>query len=162
MLETLIFLIALILGLVGGVGAVVPGLPGPPLSYAGMLLLLLCGSVGISTELLVVSGIIMLLVTVVDYVLPVWFTQISGGSKEGVRGSLIGMILGLFFLPFGIIIGPFIGAFIGEYIAQQRSGKAFKVAAVSLLGFVATTLLKLVYSAWVLMYIIYKAKDLIF
>lgn len=162
MLETLIFLIALILGLVGVVGAVVPGLPGPPLSYAGMLLLLLCGSVGISTEQLVVSGIIMLLVTVVDYVLPVWFTQISGGSKEGVRGSLIGMILGLFFLPFGIIIGPFIGAFIGEYIAQQRSGKAFKVAAVSLLGFVATTLLKLVYSAWVLMYIIYKAKDLIF
>lgn len=162
MFEAFIFFIALILGIVGLVGAVVPALPGPPLSYVGLLLLLLCGSVNISTEPLVVSGVAMLFITVIDYVLPVWFTQLSGGSKESVRGSLIGMVLGLFFLPIGIIIGPFLGAFIGEYIAQQRKGKAFKVAAVSLVAFVVTTLLKLVYSAWALMYIFYRVKDLIF
>ena len=161
-MEAVIFCLALLLGIIGVLGAVIPALPGPPVSYVGLLLLLLCPSVEISAGLLVTTGVIMLVITVVDYILPVWFTQISGGSKESVRGSLAGMILGLFFLPIGIIIGPFFGAFIGEYIAQKRSGKAMKVAMVSLLGFVVTTLLKLVYSVWALFYIFYRAKDLLF
>lgn len=161
-MEAVIFILALVMGMTGVLGAVIPALPGPPVSYVGLLLLLLCPSVEISTGLLVASGVVMLFITIVDYILPVWFTQISGGSKESVRGSIVGMIIGLFFLPLGIIIGPFLGAFIGEYLAQRRSGKAMKVAMVSLLGFVVTTLLKLVYGAWALFYIFYRAKDIFF
>lgn len=135
-------------------GAVLPALPGPPVSFLGLLFLLLCSGVEMSTTFIVVAGIIMAVITAVDYILPVWFTQLSGGSKESVRGALAGMLLGLFFLPWGIIIGPFIGAFAGEYLACKRSGQAFKVASVSFIAFLVTTALKLIYSVVLLFYMV--------
>lgn len=145
---------ALICGAVGLLGAVLPALPGPPVSFLGLLFLLLCSGVEMSTTFIVVAGIIMAVITAVDYILPVWFTQLSGGSKESVRGALAGMLLGLFFLPWGIIIGPFIGAFAGEYLACKRSGQAFKVASVSFIAFLVTTALKLIYSVVLLFYMV--------
>lgn len=144
---------ALVCGAVGLLGAVLPALPGPPVSYLGLLLLLCCGS-SVSATLLVVTGVVMLLITVVDYLLPVWFTQLSGGSKESVRGALAGMIVGLFFLPWGLLVGPFLGAFAGEYIACNRSGKAFRVASASFVAFIVTTLLKLIYGIVMFYYIL--------
>ncbi|MBQ8542594.1 MAG: DUF456 domain-containing protein [Bacteroidaceae bacterium] len=145
---------ALVCGAVGLLGAVLPALPGPPVSFLGLLLLLLCSGVEVSTTFLVVSGIIMAVITAIDYILPVWFTQLSGGSKESVRGALAGMLLGLLFMPWGIIIGPFVGAFAGEYIACKRSGQAFKVASVSFIAFLVTTALKLIYSVVLLFYMV--------
>ena len=145
---------ALVCGAVGLLGAVLPALPGPPVSFLGLLLLLLCSGVEVSTTFIVVSGIIMAVITAVDYILPVWFTQLSGGSKESVRGALAGMLLGLLFMPWGIIIGPFVGAFAGEYIACKRSGQAFKVASVSFIAFLVTTALKLIYSVVLLFYMV--------
>lgn len=153
-MEYFIISLALVCGALGLLGAVLPALPGPPLSYIGLLILLLCNDVEISTTFLVVSGIAMLVITVVDYILPVWFTQLSGGSKESVRGALAGMIIGLFFLPWGILMGPFIGAFAGEYIAKKRSGQAFKVASLSFVAFIVTTAMKLLYSVILLFYIV--------
>ena len=92
-MEIFFISLALVCGALGLLGAVLPALPGPPLSFLGLLALLLCDTAELSTTFLVVSGIIMLVITVVDYFLPVWFTQLSGGSKESVRGSLVGMVL---------------------------------------------------------------------
>lgn len=146
--------VAIVCGAVGLLGAVLPALPGPPIAYAGALLLLLCPGAEVSTTFLVVSGIIMLVITVVDYLLPVWFTKMSGGSKESVRGALAGMALGLFFLPWGLVLGPFLGAFAGEYIACNRAGKAFKVASASFIAFLVTTMLKIIYGVVILFYIV--------
>ena len=145
---------AIVCGAVGLLGSVLPALPGPPVAYAGALLLLLCPGTEVSTTFLVVSGIIMLVITVVDYLLPVWFTKMSGGSKESVRGALAGMVLGLFFLPWGLVLGPFLGAFAGEYIACSRAGKAFKVASASFIAFLVTTMLKIIYGVVILFYIV--------
>lgn len=153
-MEFFIYSMALVCGAVGLLGAVLPALPGPPVSYLGLLLLLLCDGVEIPTMLLVVTGVMMLVITAVDYILPVWFTQLSGGSKESVRGALVGMVLGLFFLPWGLLIGPFLGAFAGEYIACNRSGKAFQVASASFIAFIVTTLLKLIYGIVLFYYIL--------
>ena len=146
--------VAIVCGAVGLLGAVLPALPGPPIAYAGALLLLLCPGAEVSTTFLVASGIIMLVITVVDYLLPVWFTKMSGGSKESVRGALAGMVLGLFFLPWGLVLGPFLGAFAGEYIACNRAGKAFKVASASFIAFLVTTMLKIIYGVVILFYIV--------
>ena len=145
---------ALICGAVGLLGAVLPALPGPPVSFLGLLFLLLCSGVEVSATFIVVAGVIMAVITAIDYILPVWFTQLSGGSKESVRGALAGMLIGLLFLPWGIIIGPFIGAFVGEYLTCKRSGQAFKVASVSFIAFLVTTALKLIYSVVLLFYIV--------
>ena len=153
-MDYLIQSVAIVCGAVGLLGAVLPALPGPPVAYAGALLLLLCPGAGVSTTFLVATGIIMLVITAVDYLLPVWFTKMSGGSKESVRGALAGMVLGLFFLPWGLVLGPFMGAFAGEYIACNRAGKAFKVASASFLAFLVTTMLKIIYGVVILFYII--------
>ena len=153
-MELFLISLAVVCGAIGLLGAILPALPGPPVSYAGVLLLLLCAGANVSTAFLVASGIIMVVITIIDYLLPIWFTQLSGGSKESVRGALAGMIVGLFFMPLGLIIGPFIGAFVGEYIACQRSGKAFKVASLSFMAFIVTTFIKLIYGAVLLVYIV--------
>lgn len=153
-MEYFLISLSLVCGALGLLGAVLSALPGPPLSYLGLLVLLLCSDADISTAFLVVSGIAMLVITAVDYILPVWFMQLSGGSKESVRGALAGMIIGLFFLPWGILVGPFLGAFAGEYIARKRSGQAFRVASLSFVAFIVTTAMKLFYAVVLLFYIV--------
>lgn len=154
-MEIVLIILAVICGIVGIIGSVVPGLPGPPISWLGLLLMRFAQGVEISTTLLWVTFIIMIIVTVLDYIIPSWLTKIGGGSKAATRGSIIGLIIGLFFFPpIGMIVGPFLGAFVGEVIDCSSSGKAFRVALLSFLGFLLTTGLKLIYSLILIYYII--------
>lgn len=129
----------------GIIGAVLPVLPGPPIGYVGLLLLQLSGFAQFSTGFLVGWGVIALLVTLLDYYVPVWGTKRFGGSSAGVRGSTLGLIVGMiFFPPLGIIIGPFVGAVAGELLVNYRElGKALSSGIGSLVGFLLGTGLKL-------------------
>jgi len=131
---------------IGIVGCIVPIIPGPLLSYASLLILQLRQDAPFTARFLAIWALVTALVTLLDYVVPVWGTKKLGGTKRGVWGATIGLILGLFFPPAGIIIGPFVGAFIGELTGGKDSGIAFKSALGSFLGFVAGTMLKLVFS----------------
>ncbi len=152
-----IFLIALgiVLLILGLIGCIVPFLPGPPLSYIALLMLQLRTESPFSAWFLIIMALIVIAITVIDYIVPVWGTKKIGGTKYGMWGSTIGLILGLFiFPPWGIIIGPFLGAFVGEIINNQNTNKALKSALGSFLGFVAGTLLKLVTSIVITYYFI--------
>ena len=156
-MEILWAILAIVAGFLGFAGSVLPVIPGPPLSFIGLLLLLPCEGATVSNATLWVSGIFLILVSVLDYVAPIWFTNLTGGSKQGTRGSMIGMLAGLFFFPpWGLIFGPFIGAFIGELVANSGKKKAFKVAFMSFLGFILTTGMKLIYGAVLLFIIVYQ------
>lgn len=126
--------------ILGFVGCIVPGLPGPPLSYLALLLLKWGNYADFSTKLLVVLGIIVAVVTIIDFVFPIYMTKNFGGSKWGTRGATIGLIAGMIFfaLP-GTIIGPFAGALLGELIAGKKSRVALKSALGSLVGFILGT-----------------------
>ena len=155
-METLLIIIAIVCGIVGLAGSILPALPGAPLSYAGLIALLFCDGANISSFTLWMGGIFLAIVSILDYVAPVWLTNLSGGSKQASRGSIAGMVAGLFFFPpWGLIIGPFIGAFIGELMTHATTGKAFKVAMMSFVGFLLTTGMKIIYSS-VLLFIIIK------
>ena len=156
-MEYLIFLLAVICIIVGIVGDVVPGLPGVPISYAAMLLLHFFTGVTYSNETLIIYGVLCGAITIIDYFVPIWGTKKFGGTKAGVRGSTIGLIVSVLVLPFlGIVIGPFgligilAGPFVGAYIGEKMSGVedhlAWRSAIGSFVGFVAGTLLKVVYS----------------
>lgn len=145
-MEIFIITVVLILAVVGVLGAVIPMLPGPPLSFLALLLLWCFTDMDVSTTSLWVTGIMMVVVTVLDYVAPIWLTNVGGGSKYGTNGATVGMVLGLFFMPWGLVIGPFLGAFVGELIAHATTGKAMKVAMMSFVAFVVTTGVKLIYS----------------
>lgn len=155
-METLLITGAIICAIIGLAGSILPALPGAPLSFAGLVLLCFCDGADISSTSIWVSAILLAIVSVLDYVAPIWFTNASGGSKQATRGSIAGLIAGLFFFPpWGLVIGPFIGAFVGELMTHATTGKALKVAMMSFVGFVLTTGMKIIYSG-VLLFMVIK------
>lgn len=162
-METLLIILALVCGIVGLLGSVLPALPGAPISYVGLLLLLPCEEATISNVALWICGIFLVIVSVLDYIAPVWLTNLSGGGKQATRGSVAGLIAGLFFFPpWGLILGPFVGAFIGELMESASKGKALKVALMSFVGFVLTTGLKIIYSGILLFMIAVEVIQILF
>lgn len=156
-MEYVIYLLAVLFVIIGIIGDVVPGLPGVPISYAAMLLLHFFTGITYSNEALIIYGILCVFITILDYFVPIWGTKKFGGTKAGVRGSTIGLIVGVLVLPLlgivigpfgivGIIAGPFVGAYIGEKMSGIDDNLAWRSAIGSFVGFVAGTLLKLVYS----------------
>jgi uncharacterized protein YqgC (DUF456 family) len=160
-MDTLIAILAVCAGVFGIIGAIVPGLPGPPVSWVGMLLLYFWGGVNragdkMSTTLLLVWLGITILVSVLDYLVPGYFTKVTGGTKYGSRGAIVGLILGAIFIPpFGMIIGAIAGAFCAElYYAQKGTGAAFKSALGAFGGFLFGTGLKFIAACCMMYYII--------
>lgn len=87
------------------------------------------------------------LVTVLDYVLPIWGAKVYKASKYGIWGSIIGMIIGVFFFPpWGMILGLLVGAVLGELIAGKQSSEAFKVGFVTFAASIIMIFAKLVLS----------------
>lgn len=128
----------------GIAGCILPALPGPPLSYAGLLLLQLTSTHPFSAKFLLIFATLTLLVTLLDFVIPVYGTKKLHGSKYGIWGSALGLVIGLVFFPFaGIIFGPLLGAFIGELITGKKIDKALKSSLGSFLGFITGTAAKL-------------------
>lgn len=148
----IVLLIAVLLSLTGIVGAIVPALPGPPLSFASLLTVYFICPGTISTELLIWMLVLTIIVSVLDYVAPIWLTKVGGGSKAAIWGSTLGLIAGLFFMPIGLIVGPLAGAFFGEMTNNSSLGKATRVALMSFVSLLLTTGAKLVLSALMTFY----------
>ena len=130
--------------LVGLAGCILPFLPGPPLCYLALLIQQLQTTPPYSTEFLLTWAGITVVITALDYIIPIYGTKRFGGTKYGMWGCVIGLIGGLWMGPLGLIIGPFAGAFIGEMIGNAQSEHAMKAALGSFMGFLLGTLLKLV------------------
>ena len=132
----------------------VPVIPGPPLSFAGLLILHFTQFAEYSKTLLLILGAVSIIVAVFDYLVPIWGTKKFGGSKYGIRGATIGLIVGLFFGPPGIIIGPFIGAVLGELSYKNNFNYAMRAGLGSLIGFMAGIGLKLAVSLVITFYFV--------
>lgn len=143
-MDTFWFILGALFVLGGIIGSIAPLLPGPPLSYVGLLIQQLKSDPPFTTKFLLIWAGVTLVITAVDYVIPLYGTKKFGGTSYGVWGCTIGLVAGIFFPPWGIILGPFLGAFVGELLANNNSDKALKAAFGSFLGFLLGTLLKLV------------------
>jgi uncharacterized protein YqgC (DUF456 family) len=143
-MDVLWLIVAILLMIAGLVGCLLPFLPGPPLSLIGLLVMQLRSDPPFEAKFLWIWAAITLIVTLLDYVIPVYGTRKFGGTKYGVWGCTIGLIAGIFIPPWGLILGPFIGAFVGEMIANNNTENAWKAALGSFIGFLFGTLLKLV------------------
>lgn len=145
-MEIALLVLAIICFIVGIAGSILPALPGAPVSYLGVWLLQWSGYVHFSTAFLVATGIVLVIISVVDYFLPPLISKKTGGSKYAAVGSIIGMLVGMFLTPIGMIVGMLLGAFIGEYFfAKQEAGDALKAALGALGGFILGTGMKLLY-----------------
>jgi uncharacterized protein YqgC (DUF456 family) len=143
MSDYILLILGVFLMILGIIGCLVPVLPGPPFSFLGLLMLHLSKFGQFSNTTLIAFGCIAVVVTILDYTVPVWGTKKFGGSKYGTRGATVGLITGFFLGPMGIILGPLIGAFIGEMIFKDDLNYALKAGFGSLLGFLTGIGLKL-------------------
>ena len=170
-MDIVLIIVAFLFLLAGLLGSVVPAIPGPPLGFAGLLLLQFSGHGGFSSAFLWLWAVIVAAVTVMDNFLPAWMTKRFGGSRLAVIGSVIGIIAGMFvFPPIGILTGPFLGALAGELINSRiqagrgeinsdeaeanKAGnvKSLKVALGAFLAFIVGTGAKLIIGALMIFY----------
>ena len=146
-METIIVILAILAGILGMAGSILPGLPGTPVSWVGLLLLYLWGPEDMPLKTLVIWGVVMVAVSVIDYVVPMYFTKLTGGSRHAERGALVGLLAGIILTPVGMILGSFLGAFLMElYYNDKGASQALKAAVGSFLGFITGTGLKTIVS----------------
>ena len=139
-----LLIIAFLLMLIGIIGCIVPGLPGAPIAYAGLWVAQATDRVDFSWQFLLIWGIVVVVISVLDYVVPAWGTKHYGGTKWGVWGSTIGVFVGLFFGAAGVILGPLVGAILGELLSGKRMSDAVKAGWGSFVGILFGTILKLI------------------
>ncbi|MBR4775929.1 MAG: DUF456 domain-containing protein [Bacteroidales bacterium] len=160
-METFVAILAIILGVLGIIGSVIPALPGPPLGWLGLLAIYIWGGgtnadgASMSTGLLLLWLAITVIVTVLDYLIPPFFTKLTGSSKYAGWGAMAGLFIGLIFPPLGLILGTLLGAFVAELVFAEKNAKdSLKAAFGAFMGFLFGTGIKLVASAMMLYYIV--------
>ena len=94
-MDVFLLIIAFLCMLIGIIGCIIPGLPGTPIAYAGLWIAQTTDRVDFSWQMLLIWGIVTIVVSVLDYVVPAWGTKRYGGTKWGVWGSTIGVFVGL-------------------------------------------------------------------
>ena len=139
-----LLVVAFLLLLIGIIGCIVPGLPGTPVAYVGLWIAQATDRVDFTWQFLLIWGIVVVAISVLDYVVPAWGTKQFGGTKWGVWGSTIGVFIGLFFGAVGVILGPLVGAILGELIAGKDLNNALKAGWGSFIGILFGTILKLI------------------
>jgi uncharacterized protein len=163
MIETITIIIGLLVAIIGLIGCVIPAIPGPPLNFLSLVILELGIKDAFSAEFYITWGIITVVVTILDYILPVIGARAYRSSKYGIWGSVIGMILGIvFFPPFGMIIGLFLGAVIGELIAGKEHLEALKVGTATFVASILMILAKLAVSGIMTYYFVERSIKYIF
>lgn len=148
-METVLYILAVVLPIIGIAGCFLPVIPGPPVAFLGMLALQFSDKHPFSVHVIVIMAAVSLVVTVADYIAPVLSAKKFGGSRWGAWGCVLGTVIGLF-VPMGLLYMPFVGAFVGEIVNNniQKSdsdiSQAFKAACGAFVGFVGATFLKLI------------------
>lgn len=143
-MDIVLLILAFLCLIIGIIGCIVPGLPGTPIAYAGLWIAQATDRIDFSWQFLLIWGIVVVIISVLDYIVPAWGTKKYGGTKWGVWGSTIGVFIGLFFGAVGVILGPLVGAIIGELIAGKELKAALKAGWGSFIGILFGTILKLV------------------
>lgn len=152
-MSALMLILAVCLAAAGIVGCFIPVVPGPLLSYCGVLCLLATGAPPSMTTL-VAFGAATIVVSILDYVIPMVGAKRFNCSKFGTWGAAIGTIVGLFFFPLGLVLGPFLGAFIVELLVKKSVPAAALGGLGALLGFLASVFIKVLLCGGMLAYVI--------
>ena len=145
MMDIVLLVIGFLFILMGILGSFLPILPGPPLSWAGLLLLHLTKAVPQNWTFLGITLAIAIVIFILDYIIPAVGTKKFGGTKYGMIGTTVGLLVAIFFPilgPFGIVIWPFVGALVGELLNKADKQTATKAAFGSFLGFLTGTFMK--------------------
>lgn len=160
-MDIALLIVGFLLMIVGLLGSFLPVLPGPPISWAGLLLLYLTKAVADNWWLIGITFGIAVLITILDYVIPAYGSKKFGGSKYGAWGATLGLIVGVFLpIPFGFLVGAFLGAFIGEFMYQNNTHQSLNAALGSFLGVMVSNFMKFMISlAYLIIFVFVTIKN---
>lgn len=148
-LDTLWYVIAVVLILVGIAGTILPALPGLPLVFGGMLLAAWAdGFERVGAWPLAILAVLTLLSIGVDFLATAMGAKRVGASRLALLGAMIGTFAGLLAGIVGVFIGPFVGALLGELVHRRKLGsddmaQAAKIGAGTWMGIILGVVLKL-------------------
>jgi uncharacterized protein len=157
----LLISIGLILAIVGLIGCIIPGLPGVPLNFISLLLIQYAFKPFSATFMWWMAGIA-IVITVLDYLIPVWGAKFAGASRLGVIGSMVGLIAGMFLTPIGMVLGAFLGAIIGELLSGKDNFQSIKAGLGTVIGLLLGTVMKLVVSLVMTFYFLVNVGEYIY
>ncbi len=149
-----LIVLGLLTALMGLAGCILPIIPGPPVSFLALIILSLAKNwEPFGPAFLMIMGGLAVLVTILDYVVPVVGAKKYGASRLGVWCSIIGMLIGVFlFPPFGVFIGGFVGAMVGELLAGKEGRQSLRAAWGAFVGNLVNVGLKLAYCGVIIFY----------
>ncbi|MDI6798051.1 MAG: DUF456 domain-containing protein [Desulfatibacillaceae bacterium] len=143
--------------LVGGfAGSIIPLIPGPALAFGALVVMGIAGAwEPFSIWFYAVMGLLCIVVSLTDNILPLVGAGRFGGSRAGVWGAIAGLVVGIFIAPpWTIFLGAFAGAVAGEYLANLNLRKALYAGWGVFLGSVAAIALKLAYASLALFFFV--------
>lgn len=143
-----------LLALLAVLGSIFPLIPGPPLSVAALLILSYAKNwEPFSTEFLIITGSMALIIIVMDYVLPLEGARRYGASRYGVAGALLGIVAGFLLMPpVGIFIGALLGAVAGELATKKSGHEALRAGWGVFVGFMVGTGIRLAFTLAILFF----------
>lgn len=145
-METVLWLVIVVLFALSFIGLLVPVIPSFIALWLGFIIYHFFID---QTELTLTFWLIMIVLTTIliisDLIANRYFVNKFGGSKKGEYAAMIGLILGVFIWPpIGIILVPFIAVLIVELSQQRTSQEAFYSAIGSLIGFLSGVAIKVI------------------
>jgi uncharacterized protein len=128
-------------------GAIFPIIPGVLFLILGYMVYgWFYGFEALGTSFWVVQLIFTVILFLIDWWLSVWMIRKYGGSKRAEWGGAIGLFVGPW-VTLGMMVGTFLGSMLAEWTQHRNLRKAFKVGLASLLGFLLSTIVKVVLQA---------------
>ena len=85
--DVVIVLIGFVFLILGLVGCFAPLVPGPQMSFVALLVLHFSKAISFSTSFLLMWAAIVILVTLIEYFIPIWGSKQFGGSTAGSWGG---------------------------------------------------------------------------
>jgi uncharacterized protein len=154
-MDIFLLVLAVIFLIIGLAGCLLPVIPGPPVSFIALVIVHFTRFADYTVTFLLIMAFIAIAVTIIDFLVPVWASGKTGGSKYGMWGAAIGIMAGIFlFPPYGLIVGPVAGAIAGELLYGRKGKHALLAGLGSFAGFLLGIGLKLAVSLTITVYFV--------
>ncbi len=155
-LETILIILAFIMVLSGIYSVLFPPLPGIWMAWLGVFIFALADNFSaVSGRAVMVFLFLTLLVSILEFLIPLVGAKRYKASKNGLVGSFAGSFIGLFILgPLGAILGMFVGLVAGEILNGKDLEEISGSLRGALLGFFVSSLIKLGLAAAMLAYLL--------
>jgi hypothetical protein len=155
-LQTTLIILSFIFVLTGIIGILIPFLPGVSLAWIGLLIFALTTSFAIiSMKQILIFLALVLIVTALDFIIPLVGAKKYRASKEGISGALLGSFIGFFAAgPLGVVLGMLSGLVFGEMFKGRDSRQVKGVLRGAVLGFLLGGLIKIILVIVMLAYLI--------